>query len=148
MGKFVTHMGYEVIESREVELQRVAPLALAIPYYHGIRAAYPVSQSTVTGYLYNGWNNLRDNNDETVGASLIASPTDRLSLIAGWPGATSGGFTGVRAACVMTVMFRPTDNLAFAVSSYGTENQPSEAPWVVALTSVLSAGATGIALKV
>ncbi len=158
VGKCVTHMGYEVIESRDNwNYSRSLLFALAIPYYHvGIRAAYPVlSNLTVTGYLYNGWNNLRDNNDaKTVGASLIASPTDRLSLIAGWLGGNEQvDSTGVGARHVFdaTVVFRPTDNLAFAVNgSYGTENQPSgSATWkgIALYARYLFSGATGIALR-
>src|SRR6266478_2067806 len=73
-GKFVTHMGAEVIESKDNwNYSRSFLFAFAIPYYHaGVRASYPVSDKlTVNGYLYNGWNNVTDNNNQkTFGAEI------------------------------------------------------------------------------
>ena len=70
-GKFVTPAGYEVIETKDNwNYSRGLLFALAIPYYHmGMRAAYsPNDKVTVTGFLFNGWNNVVDNNTgKTVG---------------------------------------------------------------------------------
>ena len=83
-GKFVTPHGAEVIENHEnFNYSRGLLFSLAIPFYHaGLRLAYPVSDTvTVTGFLVNGWNNVRDNNeDKTFGASLSYSPTDAFSI--------------------------------------------------------------------
>lgn len=84
-GKFVTPAGAEVIENKDnFNYSRGLLFALAIPYYHaGARVAYPVSDTvTLTGFLMNGWNNVKENNDaKTVGVSLGVAATDRLSVI-------------------------------------------------------------------
>jgi hypothetical protein len=84
-GKFVTPHGAEVIETRDNwNYSRGLLFALAIPYYHmGARLAYPITDKVaVTGFVVNGWNNVRDNNSgKTVGGSVSIKPNDRLSLI-------------------------------------------------------------------
>jgi hypothetical protein len=83
-GKFVTPHGAEVIETRDNwNYSRGLLFALAIPYYHmGARFAYPVAEKvSLTGYVVNGWNNVRDNNSaKTVGATIAVKPNDRLSI--------------------------------------------------------------------
>ena len=83
-GKFVTPHGAEVIETKDnFNYSRGLLFALAIPYYHtGFRLGYAVSDKvSVTGYLVNGWNNVRDNNDaKTAGASVAFKPTGRLTF--------------------------------------------------------------------
>jgi hypothetical protein len=83
-GKFVTPHGAEVIETRDNwNYSRGLLFALAIPYYHmGARVAYPITDKVgVTGFVVNGWNNVRDNNSaKTVGASVAFKPTDRLAV--------------------------------------------------------------------
>ncbi|MEK6576641.1 MAG: outer membrane beta-barrel protein, partial [Nitrospirota bacterium] len=64
-GKFVTHMGAEVIESKDNwNYTRGLLFCCAIPYYHaGLRANLPINNMIfVNGYLYNGWNNVVENN--------------------------------------------------------------------------------------
>jgi hypothetical protein len=79
-GKFVTHMGNEVIEaSGNWNYSRSYLFQYFIPYYHaGVRAAYPIS-STVTGtaYVYNGWNNVSyvTNHNKAYGAELVFAPS-------------------------------------------------------------------------
>jgi len=84
-GKMVTHMGAEVIESSSnLNYSRSLLFQYAIPYYHtGVCFSYPVADNfTATGYVYNGWNNVEDNNKQkTVGASLSWSPSGSLNII-------------------------------------------------------------------
>jgi hypothetical protein len=84
-GKMVTHMGAEVIESSSnLNYSRSLLFQYAIPYYHtGVCFAYPFADNfTATGYIYNGWNNVEDNNKQkTVGASLSWSPSGSLNII-------------------------------------------------------------------
>jgi hypothetical protein len=83
-GKFVTPHGAEVIETRDNwNYSRGLLFALAIPYYHmGARLAYPITDKVgVTGFIVNGWNDVRDNNSaKTVGASVAVKPNDRLAI--------------------------------------------------------------------
>ena len=60
VGKFVTPMGAEVIESQDNwNYTRGVLFGYAIPFYHvGIRTTVPVSDKlSLAGFLTNGWNN-------------------------------------------------------------------------------------------
>jgi len=85
VGKFVTHMGYEVIESNgNWNYSRSFMFAYSIPYYHtGIRMTYPVSTTlTAALHIVNGWNGVVDNNkDKSVGLQLTYSPTSSTSVL-------------------------------------------------------------------
>lgn len=84
-GKFVTHMGSEVIETHaNYNYSRSMLFAWAIPYYHfGTRISYPVSDKlSVAGLIVNGWNNVVDNNSgKSVGFSINVTPVKKLNLI-------------------------------------------------------------------
>ncbi|MHB8336595.1 MAG: porin [Ignavibacteriaceae bacterium] len=89
-GKMVTHMGGEVIESASnINYSRSLLFAYAIPYFHvGACASYPFSnQFTATIYIYNGWNNIVENNkDKTLGAEIVWSPSSTFTFIQNWIG--------------------------------------------------------------
>ena len=84
VGKFVTHMGYEVIESKDNwNYSRSLLFAWAIPYYHtGLRLTYPFADNfTVAVHVVNGWNSTIDNNAEkSLGLALNYSPTGSTGL--------------------------------------------------------------------
>src|SRR3954471_19639116 len=90
LGKFVTPAGAEVIETKDNwNYSRGLLFSYAIPYYHlGMRAAYsPNDKVTLTGFLFNGWNNSVDNNGgKSVGASITAKPNSKLTAIANYIG--------------------------------------------------------------
>lgn len=84
-GKFVTHMGYEVIEGYDNfndNASRSFLFGYAIPFTHtGVRVSYPVS-SAVSAQIHvvNGWDNARDNNKEkSLGLQLGFTPSGSLS---------------------------------------------------------------------
>jgi hypothetical protein len=89
-GKMATHMGGEVIETASnINYSRSLLFTLAIPYDHlGICATYPFSsQFSATLYVYNGWNNVDENNtDKTLGAEINWSPSAKLSFIENYIG--------------------------------------------------------------
>jgi len=84
VGKFVTPMGAEVIESKDNwNYSRGILFAYAIPYYHfGARAKYTFNDKfNLTGYFVNGWNNVVDNNTgKTYGFSAAFTPTKKNML--------------------------------------------------------------------
>ena len=85
VGKFVTHMGNEVIESKDNwNYSRSFLFAYAIPYYHtGIRLTYPLS-SALSGTLdiLNGWNSTIDNNhSQTLGLTLNYTLSPNTSIV-------------------------------------------------------------------
>jgi hypothetical protein len=100
VGKFVTPMGAEVIESKDNwNYSRGLLFGYAIPYYHfGGRAKYTFnSKYNLTGFVVNGWNNIGDNNSgKTYGFSFVSNPTKTVSytinFLAGPETAGSGVF--------------------------------------------------------
>ena len=90
VGKFVTPIGAEVIETKDNwNYSRSLLFALAIPYYHfGLRATYPVSDKlSLSGFVVNGWNNVVDNNSrKSYGAQAIVKPTSKLTIIQNYMG--------------------------------------------------------------
>ena len=91
VGKFTTHMGYEVIESKDNwNYSRSLLFAWAVPYYHtGIRLSYPVADNiTTTVHVVNGWNSVSDNNNwksvgATVNFALSSSSAVILNVLSG-----------------------------------------------------------------
>jgi hypothetical protein len=83
VGKFVTPMGAEVIESKDNwNYSRGLLFTWAIPLYHfGARAKYTFNDKyNVTGFVTNGWNNVVDNNSgKTYGFSFVGNPTKKVS---------------------------------------------------------------------
>jgi hypothetical protein len=84
VGKFVTPLGAEVIESKDNwNYSRGLLFNYAIPLNHfGMRAKYTFnSKFNVTGYLVNGFNNVVDNNSgKTFGISNVWTPNAKNTL--------------------------------------------------------------------
>jgi len=85
VGKFVTPIGAEVIESQDNwNYSRSILFGYAIPFQHtGVRATVAANdQVSVSGFLLNGWNNSVDNNnDKTFAASVAVTPSEQLSWV-------------------------------------------------------------------
>ena len=127
-GKFVTHMGYETIKSKDnLNYSRSFLFAWAIPYYHlGVRVAYPVATNLTLGAcVCNGWNASTLNSGKTFGASLSYAPTPSLSLLANWIGGPEQPDSlgnNLRHVVEAIVAYQASDRLSFAVDgNYGTE---------------------------
>lgn len=86
MGKFLTHMGYELIEGSDGyndNISRSFLFGYAIPFAHtGLRARYAFSDAVSAMVMVaNGWDNAVENNsNKTAGFQLGLVPTDGLSL--------------------------------------------------------------------
>lgn len=90
VGKFVTHIGGETIESiKNRNFSHAFFYTYAIPFQDtGVRLNYAFN-SKVYGELYilKGWNVTKDNNDgKTVGLSLGWTPSPKFSLYANYMG--------------------------------------------------------------
>src|SRR5882762_6482067 len=140
VGKFVTPMGAEVIESKDNwNYSRGLLFTYAIPFYHfGARAKYTFNDKyNLTGFVLNGWNNIVDNNSgKTYGFSFIGNPTKTASFVVnylagpeeatGTFGATSTGpLVNVNKTWRQTVdvvaSYNPTSKLSFLANvDYGT----------------------------
>ena len=137
-GKFVTHMGAEVIESKDNwNYTRSLLFAYAIPYYGaGARANYAINDSLfVNGYFLNGWNDVVENNNlKTFGAEIGWTPTPKLPIVLNWIGPEE--CTDTTGKCLLAgavgnytdkqvfdgiVTFNMTDSISFMVNyDYGT----------------------------
>jgi hypothetical protein len=85
-GKFVTHMGYEVIEGYDGyndNYSRGFLFGYGIPYTHtGVKASYPFSDK-ISGMLMvtNGWDDVHNNNrSHSVGAQLAVTPRKGINF--------------------------------------------------------------------
>jgi hypothetical protein len=103
LGKFVTHMGTELIEGYDGfndNYSRSFLFNYAIPLTHtGVKASYAVNGAlSGTVMVVNGWDNVRDNNSgKSVGAQLALTPlpvfTLYLNYLGGPEKTDTSGFT-------------------------------------------------------
>ncbi|MBI2429883.1 MAG: porin [Ignavibacteriales bacterium] len=129
VGKFVTHMGFEVIESKDNwNYSRSILFGWAIPFYHtGARLSYPVmSNLTATVSILNGWNSISDNNKfKTLGLMVNYAVLPSTSIIlCGISGveASEPAVVGKRNVYNVIVTHTLMDDLALAVDfDYGEE---------------------------
>lgn len=116
-GKFVTMMGYEVIESSSNDnYSRGLLFTYAIPFYHmGFRVTQPIS-STLSSQLFlvNGWNDVEDENGgKTIGTDLNWTPNSKVNLILNWLGGDEGSATTGGGIGFATPGIRNTQTLDF-----------------------------------
>lgn len=87
-GKFLTHMGYELIEGVDGwndNISRSFCFGYAIPFAHtGLRLRYGFGEKvSAMVMLANGWDNAVENNsNKTLGAQLAVAPIENLDIIA------------------------------------------------------------------
>ena len=92
VGKFVTHMGYELIEGYDGyndNYSRSLLFNYAIPLTHtGIKASYSLTpRVAVTAMVVNGWDVAVDNNkSKSIGAQLVLKPVDPLAFYVNYIG--------------------------------------------------------------
>jgi hypothetical protein len=91
-GKFVTHIGYEVIEGYDGfndNHSRGLLFGYAEPFTHtGLRVSYPFSDRvSAQVHVVNGWDDARDNNSgKSIGAQLAVTPSSRVAITANYLG--------------------------------------------------------------
>jgi hypothetical protein len=128
VGQFVTHMGYEVIESKDNwNYSRSILFGWAIPFYHtGARFSYPVlSNLSATLHVLNGWNLVTDNNNyKTLGVTLNYAVVPSTSIIINALSGTEAvaPIYGKRNVFDLIITHQMTDALALALNAdYGEE---------------------------
>lgn len=128
VGQFVTHMGFEVIESKDNwNYSRSILFGWAIPFYHtGARFSYPVlSNLTATLHVLNGWNLVTDNNNyKTLGVTLNYALAPSTSIIINALSGTEAvaPIYGKRNVFDLIITHQLTEALALAVNAdYGEE---------------------------
>ena len=92
VGKFVTHMGYELIEGYDGyndNYSRSLLFNYAIPLTHtGIKASYSITpRVALTAMVVNGWDVAVDNNkSKSIGAQLAIKPVDPVAFYVNYIG--------------------------------------------------------------
>jgi hypothetical protein len=134
VGKYVTHMGYELIEGYDGyndNYSRSILFGYAIPFTHtGVKASYAFS-SKVAGMVevVNGWDLLRDNNrSKSVGAQLTLTPVAPLQVLLNWIGGPeiANDNHSNRNVFDVVAILKPTSMLTLGLNGdYGKENGTS-----------------------
>ncbi len=133
-GKYVTHLGYEVIEGYDGyndNYSRSILFGYAIPFTHtGVKASYAFSSKVAAMVeVVNGWDLVRDNNhSKSVGAQLTLTPVAPLSVLLNWIGGPELANDNHTKRNVFDVVatFKPIKTLTLGVNGdYGVEDGTS-----------------------
>jgi hypothetical protein len=134
VGKYVTHMGYELIEGYDGyndNYSRSILFGYAIPFTHtGVKASYAFSSKVAAMFeVVNGWDLLRDNNhSKSIGAQLTLAPVSPLTVYLNWiggPELADDNHTRRSVFDVVTIL-KATSWLTLGVNGdYGTEDGTS-----------------------
>jgi Putative beta-barrel porin-2, OmpL-like. bbp2 len=130
-GKFVTHMGMEVIKAKDdYNYSRSFLFAYSIPYYHyGVRASYPVSSTlTLCAHILDNYNGPAvHHNGKTFGFQAVFTPTSALSLTAnyiGGPNPADSVSKKFRNVANVMIMYQATEKLGLSIDAvYGQDNR-------------------------
>ena len=134
VGKFITHMGYEVIEGYDAyndNYSRSLLFNYAIPFTHtGVKVSYPISSKvSVMGMIANGWDNAIDNNaSKSIGAQLVILPVAPVALYVNYVGGPENPDDNhsIRHVLDLVGTFKVSDALSLGVNAdFGTEDGTS-----------------------
>jgi hypothetical protein len=134
VGKYITHMGYEVIEGYDGyndNYSRSLLFGFAIPFTHtGVKASYAFSSqvSAMVGVV-NGWDLVRDNNrSKSIAGQLTLTPVAPLTLFLNWIGGPelAGNNHTNRNVFDIAAILKPTTRLTLGLNGdYGKESGTS-----------------------
>ncbi len=134
VGKYVTHLGYEVIDGYDGyndNYSRSVLFGYAIPFTHtGVKASYAFN-SRIAGMVevVKGWDLVRDNNrSKSIGAQLALTPASPLTVFLNWIGGPeiAGDNHTARNVFDVVAMLKPTSALTLGVNGdYGIEDGTS-----------------------
>jgi hypothetical protein len=134
IGKFVTHLGYELIEGYDGyndNYSRSLLFNYAIPLTHtGVKVGYTVnSMVSVMGMVENGWDNAHDNNSgKSFGAQLALTPAPPVAIYLNYMGGPEVTDTNkyLRHIGDFIATFKASDILMLGVNAdYGVEQNAS-----------------------
>ena len=133
-GKFVTPLGYEVIEGYDGyddNYSRSFLFNYAIPFTHtGVKASYPIGSAvSAMVMVVNGWDNARDNNSgKSVGVQLTVVPVAPVSVTLNYIGGAEKPDTNgyLRQMYDVVATWKVGDALTLGINGdYGVENGAS-----------------------
>lgn len=131
-GKFVTHMGYELIEGYDGyndNYSRSLLFGYAVPFTHtGIKGTATLGdKATLMVVLTNGWDNAKDNNRaKSFGTSLVLTPSKQLTFYVNYLGGPErdANDDDWRHVVDVSAVFSPTDWLSLALNAdYGVDQR-------------------------
>jgi hypothetical protein len=134
IGKFVTHLGYELIEGYDGyndNYSRSLLFNYAIPLTHtGVKASYTInSMVSVMGMVVNGWDNALDNNSgKSFGAQLALTPAPPVAIYLNYMGGPERTDTNkyLRHIGDFIATYKASDMLMLGVNAdYGMEENAS-----------------------
>jgi hypothetical protein len=134
LGKFVTHLGLEVIEGYDGyndNYSRSLLFNYAIPLTHtGIKGSYTFnSVASAMVMVVNGWDNAVDNNSsKSIGAQLALTPVSAVSVYLNYMGGPEKADTNgyVRQIFDVAGTWKVTDAFTLGVNAdYGSEDKAS-----------------------
>jgi len=134
-GKFITPLGYEVIEGYDGyndSYSRSLLFNYAIPLTHtGAKASYVInSKASVYALLVNGWDQALDlNASKTFGVGTTITPSSALTIYANYMGGPEleDDNHNIRHVVDASVVYKANDNVLFALNGdYGVEGGTSE----------------------
>jgi hypothetical protein len=130
VGKFTTHIGYEVVEGydgyNDIHSHSLL-FGYAEPVTHtGVRLSYPFGERLSAQLLVvNGWDNVKDNNTgKSLGAQIELTATPRLSLVAAYMGGPEqdDNNANTRRTFDAYAVGKASDGLTISLNyAYGTE---------------------------
>lgn len=125
-GRFVTHVGLEVIEANDNwNYSRGLLFGYFDPFWHqGVKISYPFGDSvSATLLVVNGWNNSYDfNTSKNIGAQINLLASDSLSFCLNYltgQEPVSPGLQGGERKSILDILasFKASDVLSFAVNA-------------------------------
>jgi len=121
-GKWVTHMGQELIEGYDGfndSYSRSFLFGYAIPFTHtGVRATYAINDTlSVMGLLTNGWDNVRDNNRSKSFGGQIAVNAAPVSVFVNYVGGKERDDDHFRHTVDGIVVVRPVAGLTLTLNA-------------------------------
>jgi hypothetical protein len=131
-GKFVSPVGYEVIEGYDGyndNASRSYLCGYAMPYTNtGVRISYPFSkQFNAMLYVTNGWDNSTDNNkSKSIGVQATYLPSDQVTLTGNFLGGPEQNNDNSRNRSIydFSLLIKLNDRLSIGVNGdYGTEQK-------------------------
>jgi hypothetical protein len=129
-GKFATLAGAEVIDSRSLPVySRGILFGYAVPFTHtGVRATFAPSKTFgVTVGLNNGWDQMKDmNDDKTFELGISVTPSEKFALTAQYYTGKEGnlGATATRDLLDIVMTISPNDKLSL-IFNYDDGSQKS-----------------------
>ncbi|MBL8115820.1 MAG: porin [Acidobacteria bacterium] len=128
-GKFITHMGAELIEGYDGyndNFSRSILFGYAIPFTHtGLKASYAFSSSfSAMAMVANGWDNVKDNNrGKTFGAQLLFTPAPMFTAYLNYVGGPErSGSSDARHVFDVVAVIKPMDLVTLTLNyDYGKE---------------------------